>query len=76
MSKENKEYDIKREITLNEFGIGIIRFTNNQVINEPDDVLELIAEKITDIKKTISKSIINEEKPGKSPSGDLGVTKK
>ena len=32
--KENKEYDIGRETTLNEFGIEIMRFTNYQVINE------------------------------------------
>ena len=58
--KENKEYDIGREITLNEFGIEIIRFTNEQVINETDRVIKVIADKITELKKN------------KSPSEDLG----
>ena len=60
LSKENKEYDIGREITLNEFGIEIIRFTNEQVINETDRVIKVIADKITELKKN------------KSPSEDLG----
>ena len=58
--KENKEYDIGREITLNEFGIEIIRFTNEQVINETDRVIKVIADKITELKKN------------KSPLEDLG----
>jgi very-short-patch-repair endonuclease len=59
--KENKEYDIGREITLNEFGIEIIRFTNDQVINEIEHVIETITGKIQHLKRT------------KSPLGDLGV---
>jgi very-short-patch-repair endonuclease len=66
LSKENKEYDIGREITLNQFGIVIIRFTNDQVINEIEHVIEVIAEKITELKKNRSKSMINEEKLVKS----------
>ena len=54
--KENKEYDIGREITLNEFGIEIIRFTNEQVINETDRVIKVIADKITELKKNKSSS--------------------
>ena len=61
LSKENKEYDIGREITLNEFGIEIIRFTNEQVINETDRVIKVVADKITELKKN------------KSPSGNLGA---
>lgn len=49
--KENKEYDIGRETTLNEFGIDIVRFTNDQVINEIEHVIEVITEKITELKK-------------------------
>jgi cyclase len=71
--KENKEYDIGREITLNEFGIEIIRFTNDQVINETEHVIKAIIEKITELKKHKSKTIINEEKLSKSPLGDLGA---
>jgi len=51
-----------REITLNQFGIEIIRFTNDQVINEIEHVIEVIEEKITELKKNKSKSMINEEK--------------
>src|SRR5215210_1433966 len=47
LSKENKEYDIGRDITLNEFGIEVIRFTNDQVITEVEHVIEVIEEKIT-----------------------------
>jgi very-short-patch-repair endonuclease len=70
LTKENKEYDVGREITLNEFGIKIIRFTNDQVINELEHVIEIIAGKITELKKNKSESIINEEKLAKaSPAG-------
>ena len=62
LSKENKEYDIGRETTLNEFGIEIIRFTNDQVINEIEHVIEAISEKIKELKKDKHKNIINEEK--------------
>lgn len=75
LSKENKEYDIGRENTLYEFGLEVIRFTNDQAINETDHVIEAIEEKITDLKKNKFKSIINEEKLGKSPLGDLGASK-
>lgn len=71
--KENKEYDIGREIALNEFGIEIIRFTNDQVINEIEHVLKVISHKITEIKMMKSENIIDEENLDKSPSGDLGA---
>ena len=48
--KENKEYDIGRAIFLNEFGIEIIRFTNDQVINETDFVIEAIEKNISELK--------------------------
>ena len=51
LSKENKEYDIGREVALNEFGIEIIRFTNDQVITEIEHVIEVIEEKITELKR-------------------------
>ena len=51
LSKENKEYDVGREITLSEFGVEIIRFTNDQVINEIEHVIEVIAVKITELKR-------------------------
>lgn len=71
LSKENKEDDVKREITLNEFGIEIIRFTNNQVINETEYVIKVIEEKITELK---SKKVLPTKKNlSKSPLGDLGA---
>ena len=54
LSNENKEYDIGRDITLNEFGIEVIRFTNDQVITEIEHVIEVIEEKITKLKKNKS----------------------
>jgi very-short-patch-repair endonuclease len=47
LSKENREYDISRETTLNELGIQIIRFTNDQVINNIDHIsLDCLSVKI------------------------------
>jgi very-short-patch-repair endonuclease len=51
LSKENKENDIGRDITLNEFGIQIIRFTNDQVINDIDQIIEEIKKKIEELKQ-------------------------
>jgi len=42
LASENKEYDMSRNVTLNEFGIKIIRFTNDEVMNELDRVTEEI----------------------------------
>ena len=42
LRSENKEYDISREIILKEFQIEILRFTNDEVINEPGLVIEKI----------------------------------
>ena len=50
LTKENSEYDIDREVTLNEFGIEIIRFSNDQIIKETDFVIERIKEKIEELK--------------------------
>ncbi len=50
LSKENSEYDISRDITLNEFGIQIIRFTNAQVTSGIEQVIEKIKKKIEELK--------------------------
>ncbi len=50
LSRENKESDISRDITLNEFGIQIIRFTNDQVINNLDQIIDEIKKKIEELK--------------------------
>ncbi len=49
-TKENKAYDINRDVTLNEFGIEVIRFSNEQVINEIDYVIDQIKKKIEELK--------------------------
>ena len=41
--KEKQEYDTARTNLLNEFGIKVIRFWNNEVMKEPEKVLERIA---------------------------------
>jgi len=46
LRSENKEYDISREIILKEFQIEILRFTNDEVINEPGLVIEKIKRRI------------------------------
>ena len=50
---ENKEYDISRDIILKEFKIEILRFTNNEVINEPDLVIEKIRKTIEALKQKL-----------------------
>ena len=47
---ENKEYDISRGITLEDFGIEIIRFTNDQVLKETESVMAEIRKAIETIK--------------------------
>ena len=51
LSSEKKEYDINRDITLNDLGIEIIRFTNDQVINETSKVIEEIKRTIEALKQ-------------------------
>ena len=51
LSKENKESDVNKDITLNKFGIEITRFTNEQVINNIDQVIEEITNKIEELKQ-------------------------
>ena len=51
LAAENKEYDIGRDITLGEFGIQIIRFTNDQVMKETDNVIVQIKRTIEILKR-------------------------
>ena len=58
LTSDKKEYDISRNITLNDFGIQIIRFNNDQVIKETDRVIEEIKKVIISLKqKQVSGSI-------------------
>ena len=54
LKKENREYDIDREVTLNEFGIEIIRFSNDQITKKIDFVIEKIKKKIEELKERSS----------------------
>ena len=51
LPKENKESDINKDITLNEFGIEILRFTNDQVTDNIDQIIEGIKNKIEELKQ-------------------------
>ena len=51
LSEKNKQYDKNREMGLNEHGIEIIRFTNEEVSNQIDVVIEKISLKINELKK-------------------------
>ncbi|MDQ3683917.1 MAG: endonuclease domain-containing protein [Bacteroidota bacterium] len=73
MIKENKKYDISRDITLSEFGIQIVRFTNDQVINQIDQIIEEIKNKIKGLKQEQVQEPITIMKLVKSPLGDLGA---
>ena len=51
---ENKEYDISRDIILKEFQIEILRFSNKEVTNEPDLVIEKIKRTIEILKQKLA----------------------
>jgi imidazole glycerol-phosphate synthase subunit HisF len=55
--KENRDYDINRDVTLNDVGIEIIRFPNNQVINGIERVIEEIKKKIEELKQARLRSL-------------------
>lgn len=49
LSRERKEYDDDRTKLFNDFNITVIRFTNYQILNHINDVLEEIKKNIKDI---------------------------
>jgi methionine--tRNA ligase beta chain len=53
---ENKLNDIERTAELNKFGFEVLRFTNDEVINNTDFVLNTILSKLTEKKLTQSGS--------------------
>ncbi len=68
-NKEVKIYDEARENDIKEHGITVLRFKNEEVLNNIEDVLNKMGDTISLIKKE------TEEKTGKSnnsPSGDGG----
>lgn len=46
-TKENQEYDKSRTACLNEFKIEVLRFTNDEVLNDLETVLQKIRERIS-----------------------------
>jgi cyclase len=61
LRSENREYDISRDIILKEFQIEILRFTNDEVINDPDLVIEKIKRTIEVLKQKLL------QKPNQGP---------
>jgi len=53
LRSENKEHDISRDIILKEFKIEILRFSNDEVINEPGLVIEKIKRTIETLKQNL-----------------------
>ena len=53
LHSENKEYDISRDTILKEFQIEILRFTNDEVIHEPDLVIDKIKRTIETLKQKL-----------------------
>ena len=60
---ENKVYDLGRSDILSQFGLSIIRFRNEEIIDNIDLVIESI--------KKITKELLNEAPKSPVP-GDLG----
>ena len=63
LPKEIKEYDINRDVTLTEYGIEM-RFTNDEVINGIDKVIEEIKRKIEELRLNKSKEARQVKPPG------------
>lgn len=72
-AEEVKRYDADRENVLKDLGLTILRFKNEQVIKNTDQVMQVISEAISNLQK-IQK--INSEKSTQAlaspPSGDRG----
>lgn len=52
---EVKEKDEIRQKDLEQWGYTVIRFTNKQVMQQPEDVIKSIIEKVMGLSKTNSK---------------------
>jgi hypothetical protein len=62
-----RECDINREVSLSEFGIEIIRFTNDKVINEMETVIEKLQKKINELKQKQIQKITYDDRVGQVP---------
>lgn len=67
--KDVRIYDEMRENDIRRYGITVLRFKNEEVINEPEKVMHRIADTIATIKKA-AKEIAGSS--NNSPSGDGG----
>lgn len=67
LKKEYREYDIAREVNLNEFGIDIIRFANDEVRESVEAVVQAKKERIEKLK------LMQSQIRNKPPLGDLGA---
>ena len=65
-------YDAKRTEALAKFGIQVVRYTNTEVINNPDGVYEDLQRRVLALKNPPRPSLIREGVPDK---GDLGGLK-
>ena len=65
LSFENKQYDISRDTILDEFKIQILRFTNDEVLNKTELVVEKIQNTIAMLKQNV--------RAPKSPKRDFGI---
>ena len=68
-NKEVKVYDEAREKDIKEYGITVLRFTNEEVLHNIEEVLTKIGDAISSIKKEGNERA---ERPNNSPSGDGG----
>ncbi len=69
-NKEVKIYDEMRENDIKQFGVTVLRFKNEEVLNAIDNVLAKIGFTINELKKKHTQE--NVDSPNNSPSGDGG----
>jgi acetylglutamate kinase len=67
--REVKIYDDARENEIKQFGITVLRFKNEEIINAPETVLNKIAETISMLRNSAGKKEVS---LNNSPSGDGG----
>ena len=74
--KEVRDYDHMREYLLKENGYNIIRFTNEEIFNDIESVLQKITEKIKEITLKEVASEIKKDDDAEAEAGDGDIKKK